>query len=247
MKSKPLISAILTVILLCAFIIITTIRFGGHRENAQAGDNTLVLTVSYDSHDEFFEILKHIVVAENSDFTNPLRMNSCLPEDGKYIYEFTMTEPMDTIYIEPPVLYISTEISPISTKLIEGNSAIYSDGTEWFSITSVNTSAASDGRYRVSVYITPNSSDLLPRSPKLAFGEKELGGINSLNFNESGEFDVGTFTFYVSADSIEEASSLINDSLLVVKDASVRVDAKNFTYSSNIKTLSIIEKAVNME
>lgn len=245
MKSKnSFLPPIVTVFLLCAFIIIITIRpiNGGKRESAQADDNTLVLTVSYDSYGEYFEIFKHIVVSTNSDFTKPLRMNRCVPEDGKYVYEFKMTEPIDTIYIEPPILYTPTEISPISTKLVEGASAKYSDGTEWFSIASVKTSELSDGRYRVSVYITPNSSDILPRSPKLAIGEKELGGINSMNFNESDEFDVGVFTFYVSADSIEEASSLINDSLLVVKDALVKVHVKGLTYSSNIKTLSVIEK-----
>lgn len=251
MKSRKLLVSVsvlaVCLLVLCAFVIIPMVRLTGTEQgqvdisyrNAQKIDNELILTVSYDGYGDSFEIGKDIVVATDSDFSNPLRRKSCIVEDSNYVYTFEMPEPADSVYIEPPILYVPTEVSPFTISLAEGSSTT-PDGTEWFSIESVETTGSTGGRFRVRIAIIPNTEDL-PRFPELVSSEQRVGGMSSLKFKEN-EFIFGEFIFYIPAITLEDAESWINNSSLEVNEALVTVKATDLSFSSNIKTLSIIEK-----
>lgn len=262
MKSKKwmlLATVVMSALLFCAFTVIPTVHLSRESEhnvgvsylNAQANTNKLVITVNYDNKGESFEIGSDIVVASDNNFANPLRMKSCNIVNGNYVYEFDAVNAnkLKTVYIKPPILYMPTEISPVTVPLMAGqiarvssnNSSFTTAGANWFSVDSIDIEKESEGTYLVKVIINAESLDL-PRFPKLVNGKAEFGGISALYFDENDDFETGEFIFYVKANNEKEVATIVAGASLVVSDALLRVDAENLNISSSIKSLSVVAK-----
>lgn len=254
MKSKRRISTIIAVIgvlVLCAFIVVPTVRLSGGEhdvnvsyQNAQVEKDKLLITVNYGSDGEFFEIGRDIIVATDKDFTETLQIQNCKANDGKYEYEFSVDNLSDLnrVYIKPPVLYMPTEISPVSVPLIEGakaNKDIESKYSDWFSISKVEVAALSEQTFLVTVIVEALALDL-PRFPKLTIGDTQIGGISALSFDENTNFSSGEFQFSLNAESEKRAIELLDNASLVLSDALIKVEAEEMIFSSSIKTISVI-------
>lgn len=154
---------------------------------------------------------------------------------------------MSTVYINPPILYIPTEITPISVPLVAGKTAtmnttdmtLESPSTSWFSIRSVTTEAISDGSYLIKIVVDANAKNL-PRLPKLCIGDAQIGGISALHFDANDNFDFGEFLFTINANSEKEALIMAASSSLSISDALIRVDSSNLEVSSSTKLLSVL-------
>jgi len=213
--------------------------------DAKISENTLKLTVNYDSGREFFEIGRDIVVAADSSFENPWRMRRCNVVDENYVYEFEPENLSDLkgVYIKPPILYMPVEITPVSVPIVEGEMARMSTGdmefgtvgTDWFSVDTVDIEKYLEGVYKVRVVVKANAKDL-PRLPKLVNGETRIGGTSALNFDQNDNFDYGEFLFTVNAGSEKEVAA----SSLVVSDALIRVEAGDLDISSNVKSFFVV-------
>lgn len=248
-KKMLIISCVLiAVILVGAFAIWPSIRlksdqgdsvdlaYTNAHEDTDAG--VLTLYADYESYGTFFEIAIDIVVATDKDFTNVLRKTGCTVEESRYAYTFVLEESTDKIYISPPILYLPVEVETTSVSL-NADSKTKFDDQDWFSVSSIDTKEAGEGMFMVTVTIKPHN-ETLPRYPKLVVGGEEIGGFSSLNFNEDAVFDFGEFIFYLPAESIETASSMLKDASLVVEDALIKVAATDTIFTSNIKSLNVV-------
>ncbi len=234
-------------LILCAFKALISVDLLSSRNDsvrvsyvdAVLESDTLTFYVNYESYGEFFEIAEDVVVATDEEFTNILRRKSCKPEGSRYVYTFSLKDPIDRIYIFPPTLYIPTEISTTSLELCSTKTPATLDGKEWFAISSVSTERANETMYTVAINIEAHENTL-PRFPKLEIDGKRIEGISSLNFNEDNNFDFGEFIFHLPSENCEDISSILENASLVVEDALLRVSAKDALFSSNIKSLDII-------
>jgi len=250
MKNKKtfLVTCVLCVALaLCAFVVLPKVSLKSTQNDtidvsylsAKQNEDTLILSVNYESYGEFFEIAKDISVATDEKFSNTLTKISSTPKDNQYIYEFKLDKPTDTIFITPPILYLPVEVEPVSIALTSNNSSLTTESESWFSITSVSVNEAEEGNYYVSIIINPTNEDL-PRFPKLILGKESLGGISSLNFDENDKFNFGEFIFYFSAKDIDDAYDMLEGASLVVDQALIKVSATDIGISSMTKSLNVI-------
>ena len=256
-KFALVISAVMVVLLLCAFTISPTVRLTSRESNqidvaylnAQVNNDKLTITVNYDSDGEFFEIGRDIVVATDSERSFPLRIKSCNVNNGTYVYEFDTenVRSLDTVYIEPPILYAPTDIAKVSFPLMPGETVKMStskvdfgtSNSNWFDVRSVNVEEYNEGVYLVRVIVDAQSLDL-PRFPKLCMGDVQIGGVSAISFDENDNFESGEFAFYVNAGSEKEAMMMIESATLEISDALIRVDSTDIDISSNVRSLSVI-------
>lgn len=260
MKSKKwllLLISIISLLLLCAFAVIPSIRLSDGKGQiidvsyraAQASKDSLTLSVDYSSAGTFFEIGRDIVVSTDPDFTAPLRLKNCTENNGTYRYEFRISnaERLKTVYIQPPILYVPAEITPITLPLTKGQTAKLSTeaaafqtaGINWFSIDTISIEPFSDGVYAAKIVVDAIGADL-PRFPKLTIGQNQLGGISALSFDEKDRFQSGEFLFYIHAASQADAALMLSAASLTVSDALIRVDTEKLAFSSDIKSLSVV-------
>ena len=217
--------------------------------DAQITEDKLIITVSYDSHGNQFEIGKDICVALDANFTTTLKMEKCVVSDGSYVYEFLVDNPeeIDRIYIAPPILYMPAVISPVSIPLREGSAmktknldvAKESDDAAWFSISSVEVEEGSEETFIVVIRVEACSFDL-PRFPKLMIEDAQFGGISALYFDENDRFETGEFQFYVKADTKDVVEEVLNDASLRVNEALLRIDSELIAVSSNTKAIVVL-------
>lgn len=255
-KKWMLLAAVLILLLaLSAFLIIPAIRLSrsGHDidvsyPNAELSGDTLEITVEFKTTaGEYFEVGRDIIVATDPDFTNVLQMTGCKPADGIYVYEYDAKglDDVKTLYVIPPIVYVPTEITPVSVPLAEGKVAKFSDddpdakiaGKEWFTVESVD--IAESGA--ATVVINALSGDV-PRFLKIVNGESEYANLSSVNNfkNDTIDFDYGEYTFALPIDSEDEAAAFMESASLVVTDALIRVDADDLPISSSIKSISVV-------
>ena len=206
--------------------------------------NTLTLYVEYETSAESFEFGKHISVSTDNSFTQLIKMLRGLPdyELNRYVYTFEWNEPVDTIYIKPPVLYIPTEIETVTLPITAGSIAMSSDGKQWFEITEVSVSDSAIGIYNVLLTIAPLSEDL-PRSPEIIVGEQSFAaGTTEYNFNENSVFDGGMFSFNIIAfdDDADEAAAILENATLNFSNALLKAYPDSMVVTSDIESLEII-------
>lgn len=262
MKStKWLVPVLILVVLLTAsaFMIIPSVRLSrsGHDidvsyQNAEFSDSedTLEIYVEYKSAaGESFEIGQNITVATDREFTNVLQMKGGKPVDGIYVYEFDASglEDVKTLYVKPPILYVPTEITPVSVPLSEGKvakintglSQSKNTGKDWFTVESVDIG----GSGSATVTINALSGDV-PRFMKIVNGESEYVNLSSVaNFdNDTGNFEYGEYSFILPADSEDEAAAFMETASLVVTDALIRVDADDLPISTSTKSISVVKE-----
>lgn len=150
---------------LCAFAVLPSVNLQSSRNDAvrlsyvdaDLDTDILTLYVDYESYGKFFEIAEDITVATDKDFTNKLVKTSSTAEESKYTYSFSLNEPVETIYISPPTLYITTEIATTSLALRSGKDIVMLDEQNWFSISSVTTKKIKEGMFAVIVSIDRRS------------------------------------------------------------------------------------------
>lgn len=255
-KKWMLLAAVLILLLaLSAFIIIPAVRLSrsGHDidvsyPNAELSGDTLEITVEFKTTaGEYFEVGRHIIVATDPDFTNVLQMTGCKPADGIYVYEYDAKglDDVKTLYVIPPIVYVPTEITPVSVPLTEGKVAKFSDddpdakiaGKDWFTVASVDIGSSG----AATVVINALSGDV-PRYLKIVNGESEYANLSSVNNfkNDTSDFDYGEYTFFLPIDSEDEAAAFMESAALVVTDALIRVDADDLPISSSIKSISVV-------
>ena len=261
-KTYSILGILGATLVICAFITIPTIHFQaptGESDDidlsyrgADLQGNLLNLTVSYSGEDCNFEIGRDIVISTNSDLSSPLRIDSCREVDGNLVYEFKVDATArnaiaenSTLYIEPPILYIPTEIRPVTVALSEGETAPLAAearqnaAKDWFSIDHVTVNEASAGIYCVDIGITAQAEDL-PRLPKLVINEERYGGVSSIDFDDNGNFASGQLLFEVSAASAAQWEDLLKDAYLEIEDALIRADAADLLFSPSLTTLSVV-------
>ncbi len=255
-KKWLLIAAVLIALLaLSAFLIIPAVRLSrsGHDidvsyPNAELSGDTLEITVEFKTTaGEYFEVGRHIIVATDPDFTNVLQMTGCKPADGIYVYEYDAKglDDVKTLYVIPPIVYVPTEITPVSVPLAEGKVAKFSDddpdakiaGKEWFTVASVDIGSSG----AATVVINALSGDV-PRFLKIVNGETEYVTLTSVNNfkTDTSDFDYGEYTFALPIDSEDAAAAFMESAALVVTDALIRVDADDLPISSSIKSISVV-------
>ncbi|MBR4057901.1 MAG: hypothetical protein IKK00_07190 [Oscillospiraceae bacterium] len=255
-KKWMLLAAVLILLLaLSAFIIIPAVRLSrsGHDidvsyPNAELSGDTLEITVEFKTTaGEYFEVGRHIIVATDPDFTNVLPMTGCKPADGIYVYEYDAKglDDVKTLYVIPPIVYVPTEITPVSVPLAEGKVAKFSDddpdakiaGKDWFTVESVDIGESG----AATVVINALSGDV-PRYLKIVNGESEYANLSSVNNfkNDTSDFKSGEYTFALPIDSEDEAAAFMESASLVVTDALIRVDADDLPISSSIKSISVV-------
>lgn len=255
-KKWMLLAAVLILLLaLSAFIIIPAVRLSrsGHDidvsyPNAELSGDTLEITVEFKTTaGEYFEVGRHIIVATDPDFTNVLPMTGCKPADGIYVYEYDAKglDDVKTLYVIPPIVYVPTEITPVSVPLTEGKVAKFSDddpdakiaGKEWFAVESVDIGESG----AATVVINALSGDV-PRYLKIVNGESEYANLSSVNNfkTDTSDFKSGEYTFALPIDSEDEAAAFMESAALVVTDALIRVDADDLPISSSIKSISVV-------
>lgn len=122
----------------------------------------------------------------------------------------------------------------------ESDTELETAGANWFSVDSVSIAEAAKGSYSVKIVVAAEESKDLPRLPKLVNGETEIGGVSALHFDENSNFDSGEFLFDVNAGSKAEAEQMVAASSLLVGGAMIRVDTKDLTITSSVKSLSVV-------
>lgn len=237
---------------LCAFAVVPGIRLLSDSgvavdvsyPSAQLKDDTVMLTVDYDSDGSFFEIGRDIVVSTSPDFSAVLRKSGSTAENGRYIYEYPMngTAPT-TLYVKPPILYMPTEIDAFTVPLMPAGGSLSAENMgslekPWFTVSKVNAAEASDGVYSIRATITPNTVDL-PRFPRLVVGDQVIGGAATLNFDEDGNFASGVFQYDVKADSKEAALAQVANANIVVENALLRVDSSKLRIGSSVQSVTV--------
>ncbi len=195
----------------------------------------LTLTVGYPDLDAAFEIGKDIAVAADPGFTTLLKMESCRPEGDSYIYSFYVdnVNRLKTVYVKPPILYVPTEITPVSLPLVPGQTAMLSyDGREedWFTVEMVNTEDSS-----INVTIQGVGSHL-PRLPELETAAGQVGGTADLTLREDGTFASGVFSFQLAVPS--DAS--VADATLTLREALLATIPERLDIVPDFPSISVV-------
>ena len=179
--------------------------------------NELILTIELNSEKSFC-IVKDLIVADNKDFENPLTLISGEPCDNKIIYHFEINKEIDTIFVKPPLFYSPEEIESVVIKCKEGEKASLPDGSEWFTIESVDVID-----HQVHLLIIPDNSTF-PRLPHLVIGRKTVGSTISMNINPENIFDFGEIVFDIPADFSDKVEQDILDSYITINNAMFRIN-----------------------
>ena len=220
-----------------AMLLLLTIVMLVSCSSSQVQGNTLTLYAVYKSNADFFEMEKDISVATDKEFSHLLRIRSCIPdnEQDRYIYTYEWNDPVNVIYIKPPIIYIPVEFEMVSTSISEGSTVMTSDGKPWFTITGVTVINNGNANYKLTVSLTPIAEDL-PRSPEIVIGNLTFRGMTQHNFNESNVFDFGEFSFDVAAVNADE----IEKATLCISQALIKSQPESMAITSNIESLEII-------
>ena len=261
MKIRKLVLVIICIVivcLICAFTVAPSVTLGYdanklhnievYYSGAEVNGDFLTITVDYNSNNKNFEVGKPIEVTTDSNFTTPLRLTNSKSNGASYDYTFKLgnDKSLSKVYIKPPVLYVPTKITSVSTILDEGQTlkmsskdrSYESAGADWFSINALDISEFTEGTYRVKVTVDAITKDL-PRFPKLCIGGKEVGGIASLDFDNNSVWKSGEFLFDVFAASEQEVAAQLASADLTVNEALIRVASSDLTVSSNVKSLVV--------
>lgn len=215
-KKKTSMLAYFLPFLLIPLMILYVETDGFGRFSSERPADCLTLTVRYPDLDAAFEIGKDIEVATDPDFTTLLKMESCRPDGDSYIYSFYTDNinRLKTVYVKPPILYMPTEITPVSLPLIPGQTATLSyDGREedWFTVEAVS---PEDSAIHVTIQ---GIGSHLPRLPKLETAAGQVGGTADLTLREDGTFASGVFSFQLadpSGASVADATLTLCEALL---------------------------------
>ena len=198
-------------------------------------DNTLALNVRYDDAIEF-EIAKDIVVSSDINFEDSYELLSVENIGGEYKYVFSCAEEIDQVYIENPVLYVPTEITPVIYDL--NDTALKMVNNEsWLDITSVKTENITDNVYQTVIIASP-LGDELPRFPKLLVGDREIGGVSLLTLDENGDCTQAEFRF-VYRDNEGELNEMINDMELKIGNSLIKTSAENGAKAARSTKISL--------
>jgi len=206
-------------------------------ENAEIIDNTLLLYINYESYGEFYEIVRPISVAADSDFTQMLdfKYSSCFGDGWReYKFEISSRDQIDSIYVRPAILYMPTKIESVSMPVslnasvsdVLNTSSRAEVCDSWFSISSIDVDQIETGLYKVLISITPQTDDF-PRFPTLTIGEKSYIGATSMRLNENGDFYVGWFVFFIQAINAETVNAELKNASITVEYAMMRTVATN--------------------
>lgn len=170
--------------------------------------NKIVLFADYNFEGNVFEIAKDITVSSDPSFDKPLELEECIVESNNiYQYTFNAPDPIDRIYIKPPVVLTPEIIKPCENVLKGQNHQLFApDGSNWFTIDEVHLSYDSEGvnhnenyvSQKIEVLITANKTDLLPRFPSITINENNYIGTTDLSFDQDMAFTHGVFTFEYS-------------------------------------------------
>lgn len=247
--------AVVFAVAICAFVFVHSANLpkDGYRWeipqedgiNLSAGDDELVLTVRFNNNGEVFEIAKDITAAEDEDFKSLLKMKNSVVRDGNYMYRFRATDAnrLQTLYLKPPVCFEPIETPPIAVPLVCGQVAKMSSDAaqaadeDWFTVKSINIEKDSKDYYKVQLALDAHRGDL-PRYMEIMKDGIRLAEISSKSY-KGDSFLFDEVIFFVNAESEAAASALVEESLLVITGALLRVDVQVEVISSSVENLSV--------
>lgn len=209
--------------------------------SAEHDSEILSLMVDFETNVECFEIANNIVVATDEAMTNKLKALGVRAVGNNLIYDFTLTEPVERIYIAPPTLYIPCAIDEVTMPLISNINYLdrnVVNDDEWFTITSALTEVIDEDCFAVVVNIDP-INDMLPRFPRLIIDGEVIGGFSSLVFDSNNIFESGQFCYYFPLDQYDEITSKLGTASLTVENALIKVSANQAQRTSSIRSLVV--------
>ena len=231
-------------------------------------EDTITLYADYESYGVGFEIIKDIVVSTDSNFENIISIDECVIEDnGMYKYTLTVEDPIDRIFIAPPILYMPTTINESYTNLntYKNQDSIMtsnvSDEDLWFTVENVTLvevdKAVTSNEIRsdtikmgqmessvvpgICVNVSGNNGNLIPRFPKLIANGMEYGGLSSITFDNEMNFKEGAFVFLMSDYNVSTVNDL-ESAKIVVSDAMIKVDSSEVAFESDNVIINVISE-----
>ena len=211
-----------------------------HIASAEIGENTVRLYVNYDSYGSYIEIVRPMLVAADSEFTQPFTFMESIwsMEENQFVYTFEFDEQTfggrraSSIYVRPPVVYVPVEFETVSMPVAVGatmpvalDTSAARWGDPWFSISSVDVGELEIGEFLVSVMVTPYTADY-PRLPKLVIdGNPHEVLVTHHRFDHNVEFIFAVFEFLVQADSVDEVYTMLEGAYITVDYAMFRTHA----------------------
>lgn len=188
------------------------------------GEDTVTLTVNFESYGDFFEIGRDLIAATDPMLENRLRLERCVPEGSLYTYTFRTDTPVEKLYVAPPILYFPREIEPVTTALHE-ESAFFS--AEIARLTEQETGTEAE-------LLVRGEREWLPRTLTLTIGGQSWENTSSeAAFDEELYFTDGYFTFVLPF-SAEELASRLDEARLTVTEVLCRAQVDDGNMQSPI-------------
>ena len=221
-----------------------------------AAQETKQVKVTVTLADAAHELKEDAVVSANKRFSNPISLSGRHKSEGKYDYTFEVPEKLDTLYVQPPVIYRTVEVDPVSAAVPQsmvylmanaprtngaGKNGIEfrdADGAAWFTVDAVIVGGGGGG---VIVRFHTETEDAVPQKMLLQLGDS--GPIESdkrISFYSQTSMQNGHFSFLFLKNSEgdiyseEEILSMLTEAgvTLTVVQAKVRIPAEEMQITS---------------
>ena len=229
-----------------------------------AAQETKQVKVTVTLADADHELKEDAVVSANKRLSKAISHSGRWRNGGNYDYVFEVAEKLDTLYVQPPVVYHTVDVDPISATVPQsmvylmanaprtnatGNSGIVfrdADGEKWFAVDGVIVGGGGGG---VIVRFHTATEDAIPQ--KMLLQLDDSGPIESdkrISFYSQTSMQNGHFSFLFLKNSEgdiyseEEILSMLTsaDVTLTVVQAKVKVPAEEMQISS--EDINIIVK-----
>ncbi len=221
-----------------------------------AAQETKQVKVTVTLADADHELKEDAVVSANKRFSNSISHSGRWRNGGNYDYIFEVPEKLDTLYVQPPVIYHTVEVDPISAAVPQ--SMIYLmanaprtngagkngiefrdvDGTKWFTVDSVIVGGGGGG---VIVRFHTATEDAIPQKMLLQLGNSEpMESDKRISFYSQTSMQNGHFSFLflkkAEGDifSEEEILAMLTGAevTLTVEQAKVKIPAEEMQVTS---------------
>ena len=175
-----------------------------------AAQETKQVKVTVTLADADHELKEDAVVSANKQLRKAISHSGRWKNGGNYDYVFEVPEKLDTLYVQPPVIYHTVDIDPISAAVPQsmvylmanaprtngaGKNGIEfcdADGVEWFSVDAV---IVGGGGGSVHVRFYTETEDAIPQKMLLQLGDDEPISSDRISFNSQTSFQTGQINF----------------------------------------------------
>ena len=220
-----------------------------------AAQETKQVKVTVTLADADHELKEDAVVSANKQLRKAISHSGRWKNGGNYDYVFEVPEKLDTLYVQPPVVYHTVDIDPISAAVPQSmvylmanaprtngagkNGIVFrdADGAEWFTVSAVIVGGGGGG---VIARFHTATEDAIPQKMLLQLGNSEpIESDKRVTFYSQTSFRDGHFSFpFRNADgdilSEEEILSMLTSAevTLTVVQAKVKIPAEEMQVTS---------------